>query len=247
MTNNMMRVISIKIIVLALFAISSSDAYAKDIQFVTIGTAAPGGTFYVLGIGMADVINKNLENFEATANTTGGTLESLRLLGKGSIQLALANIRSHSAAYLGNKPFKNPYENIRKGFYLHTSIFHVVTNKKTNIKTIHDLKGQTVSLGTSGSIVETIGKYLFTLHGLDMADIKIRHIPPGESVDALSDGTIDAFCLFSAIPSSAVNALGSQEDVVIVACDEDKLIEAQNTQRFLKYEVPANTYKGQDT
>ena len=64
-----------------------APAFAADVQFVTIGTAAPGGTFYVLGVGIADVINKNLkdDNFKATAITTGkvvfGSVSTRTLVG----------------------------------------------------------------------------------------------------------------------------------------------------------------------
>lgn len=223
-----------------------SLAFGADVQFVTIGTAAPGGTFYILGVGMADVVNKNLKDFKATAITTGGALENLRLLGTGKINVGLSNIRSHSKAYLGQKPFDKSFKDIRKGFFIGTYIYHVATKEKTGIKTIYDLKGKTISLGTSGSIAYAVGKYLLQLHGIDIKEVKVRYINPSEAVDALIDGIIDAFTQYSALPSPAINALTAREKVVLVAADRKKLDEAQRRERYSSFTVPARTYKGQD-
>ena len=223
-------------------------ASAADIRFATIGTAVPGGTFYVLGIGMADVINRTLKgaNFKGNAITTGGALENMRLLGGGKIHMGLSNVGIHSKAYLGQRPFKKKYPDIRKGFNIGIYTLHLLTIEKTGIKTIHDLKGKTVSFGTSGSIVQSVGKYLLKLHGIDPNDVKRKFIGPSEAVDALTDGIIDAFASFSVIPSPAANALAARKKPVVIACDRDKLDEAQKKARYLSATVPSGSYKGLD-
>jgi len=231
--------------ILSIFSFFPS-AFAADVKFATIGTGTPGGTFYVLGVGMADVVNKNLKGFKTTAITTGGALENLRLLGDGKISVGMSNIRSHSKAYLGQKPFDKSFKDIRKGFCIGTYVFHVVTKEKTGIRTIYDLKGKTVSLGTSGSIGYAVGKYLLKLHGIDIKEIKVRYINPAESVDALIDGMIDAFATFSALPGPAVNAFAARKRVVLVTADRKKLDQAQSIEKYSSFTVPARTYKGQD-
>lgn len=236
--------------VLALLSIGSFSvsAGAADQKFVSIATAAPGGTYYVLGIGMADVINKTLKdkNYHATAVTTGGALENARLLGDGEVQVGLNNVGTHSKAYFGQKPFNKEFKNLTKGFGIGIYIFHLLTTEKSGIKTIYDLKGKTVSLGTSGSIIQTVGTYLFKLHGIEPSDVKVKNIGPAEAVDALTDGIIDAFAQYSVIPSPAVNALAARTKYVLVACDKAKLEEAQEKERYLSTVIPAGAYKGHD-
>ena len=229
-------------------SLAGLTASAADVQFVTIGTAAPGGTFYVLGIGMADVINKALKdaNFKATAITTGGALENVRLLGGRKLQVGLSNIRTHSKGYLGERPFKKEYKDLRKGINIGNYMLHFLTIEKTGIKTIQDLKGKTISLGTSGSIVQSMGKYLLKLHGVDPGEVKIKFIGPAEAVDALTDGIIDAFAQLSVIPSPAAKALEAREKMVIIACDRERLNEAQKTEKFLSATFPAGSYKNQE-
>ncbi|MFH1487661.1 MAG: TAXI family TRAP transporter solute-binding subunit [Pseudomonadota bacterium] len=238
---------SICVFAILVFFFASFSAYGADVKFVTIGTAVPGGTYYVLGIGMADVINKTLEgaNYKATAITTGGALENSRLLGDGKINLGLINVGTHSKAYLGQKPFKKEHKDIRMGFNIGVYILHFLTIEKTGIKSINDLKGKTISLGTSGSIVQSVGKYLLGLHGIKPDDVKIKFIGPAEAVEALTDGIIDAFAQYAVIPSPAVMALAAREKPVLIACDRDKLDIAQKEQRYLSATVPGGTYKGQ--
>jgi TRAP transporter TAXI family solute receptor len=240
--------IAIGISISLILCASPFFASAADEKFISIATAVPGGTFYVLGIGMADVINKELKdkNYHATAITTGGALENARLLGEGKVQVGLNNVGTHSKAYLGRKPFNKEYKNLTKGFGLGVYIFHILTTEKTGIKTVYDLRGKTVSFGTSGSIVQTVGKYVLTLHGIDVNDVKMKNIGPAEAVDALMDGIIDAFAQYSVIPSPAVNMLAARAKPVIVACDREKLKEAQETERYLSTSVPAGAYKGVD-
>jgi uncharacterized protein len=57
---------------------------------IFIGTAGKGGVFYPLGTAMAAVISKYASEVEAIAPETNGTVENIKLLQEGKIELALA-------------------------------------------------------------------------------------------------------------------------------------------------------------
>lgn len=61
-----------------------------DTQFVTIGTGGTGGVYYPLGGGMADILNQNLEGVEASAESTGASVENCRLVANDEMTMALA-------------------------------------------------------------------------------------------------------------------------------------------------------------
>ncbi|MBW2063456.1 MAG: hypothetical protein JRJ03_00855 [Deltaproteobacteria bacterium] len=90
----------------------------------------------------------------------------------------------------------------------------------------------------------TSERKIFKENEITMSDSKI-HIGPAEAVDALIDGIIDAFAQFSVIPSPAANALAARANIVVIACDREKLDKAQRTARYLSATVPSGTYKGQ--
>lgn len=154
-------------------------------------------------------------------------------------------MQAAALGWRGEKPFTAPIKNIRLGFYLNTVALHVVTVEKTKIKTIQDLKGKTVSVGAPGSMVASAAERLFRLHNLSTKDVKIRHIGPGESMEALGDGLIDAAVLYSALPSSAVASLAVNAKVKLVDADEKVLKAAETKENILCFTIPAGTYKGQ--
>jgi TRAP transporter TAXI family solute receptor len=222
----------------------TSSAFSQK-KRISIGGAQAGGTHYPLAVGFAEIINRFLPEYNAIALETGGTLENIRLLGKGEIEIANADMQAAARGFKGEKPFANPVKNIRLGFYLNTVVLHVVTLEKSKIKRIEDLKGKVVSVGAPGSIVASTTEILLRLHNMVINDLKIRHLSPGEAMEALGDGLIDAAVLYSALPSSAVNSLAVKQKVRLVTGDEKVLKAAETKENILCFSVPPETYKGQ--
>ena len=62
-------------------------------QFLSVGTAPPGGAFFVVGSALAEVINETGAEFgySVTAEATSGSQENIRRLGSGELDFALSN------------------------------------------------------------------------------------------------------------------------------------------------------------
>jgi len=61
-------------------------------RFLSMGTAPPGGAFFVVGGAVAEVLNESgPAGWQVTAEATKGTLENIRRLARGEIDLAVAN------------------------------------------------------------------------------------------------------------------------------------------------------------
>jgi TRAP transporter TAXI family solute receptor len=224
--------------------VSFSSAFPQK-KRINIGGASAGGTFYPLAIGMAEIINKYLPEYNAIALETGGALENIRLVSKGEIEIALANARDSTLGYKGEKPFTTPLKNLRVGFYLGNFILHIVTLEKSKIKTVDDLKGKVVNVGPPGSIVASTMEAILRLHNISIKEIKVRHLGYSESMEAMADGLIDAAALYSLIPSSAINSLAVRQRVRLVNADEKILESASTKENILPYFVPPESYKGQ--
>jgi len=227
-----------------LILLFSSSTFSQKKQ-ISIGGAKAGGVFYLLAIGYAEIINRFLPEYNAIA-LESGVLENIRLLGKGEVEIANANVRDATLGYRGEKPFATPLKNLRLGFYLGTYILHVVTLEKNNIKTVEDLKGKLVSVGAPGTVVANNTEALLRLHNISMKDIKSRHMDTSESMEALGDGLIDAAILYSALLAPAVNSLAVRHKVRLVTANEKILKAAETKENILCYFVPPQTYKGQN-
>ncbi len=236
--------LAISLVCLFILSIASS-AFAQK-KRISIGGAPKGGIYYPFAVGMAEVINKFLPDYNAIAVETGGATENLRLLAKGEIQIGQANIREGARAYRGEDPFTTPLKNIRVGFHIGAILLHVVTLEKFKIKTLEDLKGKIVNLGPPGSTVPPIMETLLGLHNISIKDLKVRRIGVSEAMEAMADGLIDAACFYSALPAPALMSLAVRQKVRLITCDQKILNAVESKENALCYYVPPQTYKGQD-
>jgi uncharacterized protein len=60
-------------------------------EVLTIGTASPGGTYYVYGEGLARILTRELKT-TVWAKSTGGPTENIKLLENGEIQLGFVTL-----------------------------------------------------------------------------------------------------------------------------------------------------------
>lgn len=239
---NTLFTISFLTLILVLTNFNLSLAQKKRIS---IGGASKGGTFYPLAVGMAEIINKYLPEYNAIALETGGALENIRLLSKGEIEIGMANARDSTLGFKGEKPFTSPLKNIRVGFFLGNFILHIVSLEKSNIKKVEDLKGKVVNVGPPGSIVASTMDAILRLHNLSIKDIKVRHLGYSESMEAIADGMIDAAALYSLIPSPAINSLAVRHKIRLVSCDQKILEAASSKENIVPLFIPPESYKGQ--
>ena len=59
--------------------------------FLSMGTAPPGGAFFVVGGALAEVFNGTAEGSSMTAEATSGSQENIRRLASGELDFALSN------------------------------------------------------------------------------------------------------------------------------------------------------------
>ena len=67
---------------------STEQAAAKK-EFVNIATGGTAGTYYPLGGALAEILNKNVANVNASAQSTGASVANINLLKDGKVEMAL--------------------------------------------------------------------------------------------------------------------------------------------------------------
>ena len=216
-------------------------------QFVTIGTGGTGGVYYPLGGGMADIMNKNLDNVEATAESTGASVENCRLVASGEMTMALALGNAVLLAVNGKGDFDKALD-LKAAFGAYQNSTQVITTKKSGIETIPDMKGKKISVGAPGSGTEVIAKELLDYFGISYKDINAQRLSFSETATAMQDGQVDAGFWSVAYPASSIQNLASQRDIAFVEFPKSDL--KKITSKFDYYSkstIPAGTYKGVDT
>lgn len=175
-------------------------------QRLSIATGGTGGVWYPYGGGIAKVISEHVRNVEATAEVTSASVDNLKLLRDGKVDLAFTLADALADAYRGEGAFARfgrvPANALA---VLYTQYTHLATLEGKGIGRIADLRGRVVSTGSPGSGTEGIAFRILEAAGLDpMRDLQRQGLSVAASVDALKDGKIDAFFWSGGVPTGAV-------------------------------------------
>lgn len=216
-------------------------------QRLSIATGNTGGTFFAYGGGLADQITQHLEGYEATAESTTGSGDNMLLISDGSSDVAFALADTAADAVEGKRGFEEPIP-AQALANLYVDYAQVVTLANSDIQSVEDLKGKTVSVGPPNSGTEDLALRLLEVAGLDPdTDIERRQLGFSETVDAMRDGSIDAFFARGGLPVSAITDLSTTDEIRILPTAEyvDEL-RNRYSEVYEEASVPAGTYEGVD-
>jgi TRAP transporter TAXI family solute receptor len=212
---------------------------------LSVATGGTGGVYAVYGGGLADVISKNLEGYKATAETTSASVDNLKLIANNDSDVAFTLADSAIDAVEGQESFEEKLP-IRALAQIYTNYTQIGTTAGKNIEKVTDLKGKRVSTGDPGSGTEVIALRMLEAAGLDPEkDIKRSQLGVDESVNAVRDGTIDAFFWSGGLPTGALTDLATTESIRLVPNAEyASKLRAEYGEAYQKTTIPKDTYKG---
>ncbi|MFQ5717987.1 MAG: TAXI family TRAP transporter solute-binding subunit [Acidobacteriota bacterium] len=216
-------------------------------RFLSVGTAPPGGAFFVVGGAISEVLDATPgAGWSVTAEATKGSQENIRRLVAGELDLALANSAISYFAVRGDAPWKKKHP-VRAVMTLAPNVALFIAPAGGDVHTIRDLAGRRVVVGPAGAGFEAFLGPLLAAHGLTYDDFTPLHNTQAGAVDMLADGSAAAAFLGGAIPTASITQATAGQDVRFVPFDRDAI--DQLTARYVFFRpatVPAGTYRGQD-
>ena len=236
------RVLSMLLAAMLLVAMSASASAAT---FLSIATGGTSGTYYPLGGDLANLFNTVIPDVNASAQATGGSADNLRLIDGEEAELGTVQNDVSYFAYTGTDSFEG--EQITS-FSVISSLYaeyvQIVVRADSDIQTIADFKGKSISIGAAGSGVYTNALHVLEAAGLTLDDIDAQYLSFSESADGLKNKQIDAAFVCAGIPNAAVTELASTVGVRLISLSDEEvaaLIAAHPTYANLK--LPAATYE----
>ena len=211
-----------------------------------------GGTYYVLGGGLAKVLSAHVPNVQVTAEVTAASVDNLKFLRAGQVDLGLVIGPSLADAYKGEDLFREGGRvPVRTLATLYTQPMHIVTLARYGIATFADLRGRVVSTQNPGSGTEVVARRMLEAAGLHPdKDLTRERLGPAQAMDALRDGKLEAFFNSSGVPMPAVVELASSvgREMVLVPSAEllPELHRRHGATEYPLSVIPARTYPGQD-
>jgi TRAP transporter TAXI family solute receptor len=238
------------LIVAAGAAMAFSSAVQAQQQQISIGTGGTGGVYYPLGGGMANILSKKLPGTQATAEVTGASVDNLKFLRAGKMDVGFTMADAAWDAYKGVDKFKDAKVDARTLMALYPNEVQVVTIEGTGINKFADLKGKRISTGSPGSGTEVLAFRMLEAVGMDKdKDVKRERLSVAESVNALKDRKIDAFIWVGGVPTAAITDLAATPGVKIKLIAHSEVVDAMNKKYgplYTKGTIPAKSYQGQE-
>ncbi len=221
---------------------------AASAQFISIATGGTGGTYFILGSGMAKIIEKYVPNVKVSVESTAASTENIRLIAGKKVQFAIVMPDGAYFGYHGGREFKDAkYPNLRSVMAGHTSPMHFMVRSNSGIKSLADLKGKRVALSAPGSTAKFMAESTLEAYGLTSKDYKPMLLSYAEQADALRDGAIDMACIFAGAPASAAMDLSTTHDITFLNVAPAELQKVLKEHPYCKEVViKAGTYRGQN-
>lgn len=217
-------------------------------QFLNIATGGTSGTYYPLGGALSELLNKNIQGMNASAQATGAAVANINMLKDGSVDLAFVQNDIAYYAENGTEMFKdNKIDSLRGIAALYPETIQFVTTADTGITSVSQLKGKRVAVGASGSGSEANARQILGAYGITYDDIEPQYLSFGEAVDALKDGNVDAGVVVAGFPTAAIQDLGASKSAVVLNIDPETAAKLKEQYPYYNaITIPAGTYPGQE-
>ena len=207
------------------------------------GTGGDQGTYYGFGNVLAQRISTETPT-SVTAVVSAGSQDNIEMMDMGSYKLGFVQTDVMSYAYNGTNLFAE--SGAVTGFSTAAALYmeqvQIVTINP-DIKTVADLRGKNVSIGSSGSGVYYNALDILGVYGMTEEDINPTYQSFGDSVDSLQDGKIDAAFIVAGAPTVAVSTLSTTHKVRLVSIDDGHIAKLIETSPYYSpYTIPASVY-----
>lgn len=220
----------------------SSAGSSSSPRRLTFGTGSAGGNFYVVGGGIANVINNKLgDKYNVTAEETGGSTADLTGVENGEMDFGIAMTSSFASGLDGSAKWTQgkPMQNVRGMIPLYPSYLTIYTLASSDIHTLKDFKGHIVGLGSKGAAMDNMWRQI--LPALDAEPASIFNDGHGATATAVGQGQVDAALLYSLPPFAAIAQLEASHDVRFIGLTPEE--QAYVHEKF-PYDTPAVMPKG---
>ena len=221
--------------------------------FVKVATGQSGGTYYPIGIAMANVFSEHIPGCTSSGMATGGSVDNIGLLQDEEAQVAMIMSLTARDAYNGTGNFEGAaYKDLTAICALWENDIQIIV--PNDITKVEQLIGKKIVVGANGS-----GGELDTRNALSAFDIyysnedasknniEAVYLDYAQGVDSLKDGQVQAVSNNSHAPASAITDLLSTGDYHILEFTDEEIEKIKAVDDLYDvYTIPANSYPNQD-
>lgn len=226
---------------LGLSACDASTREPSDREYVIAGGGTTG-VYYNYGKHLAEILSRDLDERFVVAETEG-SVDNLLRIGSGQALIGFAQSDAAANALEGAGAFGERLP-IRAIARLYDEYVHVVVRKDSDIEDLAGISGRTVSLGARNSGVNLVAMRVLEASGVDAASVENLELGPDAAIEALRDGSIDAFFWVGGVPTPGLEQLATDTPIRLLSI-EAEVVEQLNSRYSGAYrisEFPLGSY-----
>ena len=224
-----------------------SAALARDVQLSFGGSATGGVMFYIAGA-FTNTVSPLVDGVNVTNVTTGAAVDNIIRVARGELDLAitygaLVYEMAHGTGIFESPEWAEIAHNVMGISKAYDSDISFTVLARSDIMTLSDLNGRTVSMGPPGSGTQYAADMIADALGLD---ITRRYLSFGDTVSAMREGVIDAMAQAGS-PAGSVTELAEMDGIRIIPFTNEDIATIQQVSPFFYADyMPVGRYRGVD-
>lgn len=230
-------------------ALLAPTSVAHAARTVAIGTAGVMGLYYPLGNALCRMVNvtRKVHGLRCSVETSEGSVANIERVLAGDLDMGIAQGDTQYFAYHGSGPFAGkPQSRLRTLFGVYPETFTLVAREASGIRSIQDLRGKRVGIGTAGSGTRATMDLVLEAAGLRREDLRAAlDTKIVEMAPMLCENRMDAFGFVAGHPNAVFQdaTVGCRTRIVPV---EGPGIDALLVSRpyYMRASVPGGMYQG---
>lgn len=228
-------------------ACGSRDA-AKTRSSITIATGGPGGALYPLALDLEQVYSRDFPYIILKLDAVGSS-GSVDALQNGGAQLGFAQADIAYLAYSrGTTAIPEPHSNLRGIAVLWSNTAQIAVRRDSSIRTVSDLRGKRVAVGTPGTSTDVLAQIILKAYGMHYVDIQPKFMSFDARVQRMRDGQIDAAFVVTAVPAPVIEQMQINPGIRLIPIDSDRINALRGQYPFLRpVTLPPGTYAQQES
>jgi TRAP transporter TAXI family solute receptor len=208
---------------------------------LAIGTASPGGTYYVYGEGVARILTRSLD-LPVVRLATEGPAENIELLEKGDARLGFVTTGIALQAWNGTGGWvgKKPARSMRAIFPMYDTPFQLLVLQESAVRSVADMGGKRVGVGPRGGTAAAYFPEFF-----DTLKIAV-HPAFGEWAELavqMQRRELDVLAVAAGVPFPSFIEIEAKEKVRYIAFTPEEITALRLAMpEFAPSRIPAGTY-----
>ena len=206
---------------LMLFAPSIGAVEPGWPKSIAIGTASPGGTYYVYGQALAEILSGAL-GIEVSAEATQGSTRNIILMETGQAMLGMITMGVGWEAWNGTGEWTKGqrFRAMRAILPMYDSPFTIAGPKRLGVKSLSELAGRRLGAGPRAGTSGTYFPKIFEALGIPVTLIYGSLEEMGSQVIA---GQLDGVALATGVPVPALLEVEAKEPLEFIPFTPEQL------------------------